>query len=205
MSDITISAQRRDTGKKATKAIRNQGLVPGVFYMEGKEALPIATTFLALRKAVHTSETHVIHLTVEGAGSYDCVLKDTDFDPVTDNLMHFDLLGLSADRKVVVEIPVVLVGQAIGARDGGIVQHNLHKVRVECLPQDMPEHIEVDVTLMKIGDILHISQIALGNKLRSLEHGDVVVVSVIPPTVKDMEAGAATEPEVVNEKGKKEA
>lgn len=204
MSDITISAQRRSTGKKATKAARRQGLIPGVFYMEGKEALPIATTFLALRSAVYTSETHVIHLKVEGGSSYDCVLKDISFDPVTDNIVHFDLLGLSADRKITVEVPVVLAGQAIGVRDGGIVQHNLHKIRVECLPKDMPEHIEVDVTGLKIGDALHINQISLG-KLRSLENGDVVVVSVMAPTAKDLEAGVATEPEVVNEKGKKDA
>ncbi len=204
MSDITISAQRRETGKKATKAVRKQGFIPGVFYMEGNEAVPIATTFLALRSAVYTSETHVIHLKVEGGISHDCVLKDISFDPVTDNIVHFDLLGLKAGHKVTVEVPVVLVGQAIGARDGGIVQHNLHKIRVECLPKDMPEHIEVDVTDMKIGDIFHIGQLALGN-IRSLEHADVVVVSVMAPTVKDLEAGVATEPEVVNEKGKKDA
>lgn len=204
MSDITISAQRRETGKKATKAVRKQGFIPGVFYMEGKEALPIATTFLALRSAVYTSETHVIHLNVDGGKSYDCVLKDISFDPVTDNIVHFDLLGLSADRKVTVEVPVVLTGQAIGARDGGIVQHSLHKIRVECLPKDMPEHIEVDVTNLKIGDTLHVGQISLGN-FRSLEHNDAVVVSVMAPTVKDLEAGVAAEPEVINEKGRKEA
>ncbi len=204
MSDITISAQSRETGKKATKAVRKQGFIPGVFYMEGKEALPIATTFLALRSAVYTSETHVIHLNVDGGKSYDCVLKDISFDPVTDNIVHFDLLGLSADRKVTVEVPVVLTGQAIGARDGGIVQHHLHKIRVECLPKDLPEHIEVDVTDLKIGDNLHLEQISLGN-LRSLDNADVVVVSVMAPTVKDLEAGVAAEPEVINEKGRKEA
>lgn len=205
MSDITISAQRRQIGKKAAKAVRREGLVPGVFYMEGKEAIPIATTFLSLRPAVYTSETHVIHLQLDGGESYDCVLKDISFDPVTDVIVHFDMQGLSADRKITVEVPVVLIGQAAGARDGGVVQHSLHKVRVECLPKDMPEHIEVDITGLGIGDALHVGQLPLGN-LRVLENEDVVVVNVIPPTVaRDLAADTtAAEPEVVNEKGKSE-
>lgn len=201
MSDIVISAQRRETGKKAAKAIRRNDLIPGVFYMNGKEAFPIATTFLALRPAVYTAETHVIHLQVEGGESYDCVLKDITFDPVTDNIVHFDLQGLSADRKITVEVPVVLTGQAIGARDGGLVQHIVHKLRVECLPKDLPEHVEIDVTDMKIGDSIHVGQINLG-AVKSLDNDDVVVVSVMAPTVsRDMEPTAGTEPELVNEKG----
>jgi large subunit ribosomal protein L25 len=200
MSDIVISAQRRETGKKASKAVRRNGLIPGVFYMDGKEAMPIAATFLALRPVVYTAETHVIHLQVEGGVNHDCVLKDITFDPVTDNIVHFDLQGLSADRKITVEVPVVLTGQAIGSRDGGLVQHILHKIRVECLPKDMPEHIEVDVTNMQIGDSIHIGQLSLGS-IKSLEHDDVVVVSVMAPTTKDMDVVPGTEPALVNEKG----
>lgn len=200
MSDIVISAQRRETGKKAAKAVRRNGLIPGVFYMDGKEALPIAATFLALRPVVYTAETHVIHLKVEGGVNHDCVLKDITFDPVTDNIVHFDLQGLSADRKITVEVPVVVIGQAIGViRDGGQVQHILHKIRVECLPKDMPEQIEVDVTNMQIGESVHIGQLNLG-AVKSLDHDEVVVVSITAPTVKDTDATPGTEPALVNEK-----
>lgn len=182
MSDIVVNAQRRDTGKKAAKAVRRNGFIPGVFYVNGKEPIPIATTFLALRSAVYTSETHVIHLKVEGGDSFDCVLKDITFDPVTDQIVHFDLQGLTAGRKITVEVPIVFTGQAIGARDGGLVQHMHHKLRVECLPKDMPEHIEVDVTNLHIGESLHVGDLQLG-AVKSLENADVVVVSVMAPTV----------------------
>lgn len=196
MSDIVINAQRRDTGKKAAKAVRRNGLIPGVFYVNGKEPISIATTFLSLRSVVYTSETHVIHLKVDGGDSFDCILKDITFDPVTDQIVHFDLQGLTAGRKITVEVPVVLAGQAIGTRDGGLVQHILHKLRVECLPKDLPEHIEADITNMRIGDSLHVGDLQLGN-VKSLENADVVVVSVTAPTVAkdttdsaDSEAGA---------------
>lgn len=182
MSDIVINAQRRDTGKKAAKAVRRNGLIPGVFYVNGKEPISIATTFLALRPVVYTSETHVIHLKVDGGDSFDCVLKDIDFDPVTDQIVHFDLQGLTAGRKIAVEVPIVLIGQAAGARDGGLVQHIVHKLHVECLPKDMPEHIEIDVTNMQIGDSLHVGDLQLGN-VKSLDNSNVVVVSVMPPAV----------------------
>lgn len=191
MSDIVINAQRRDTGKKAAKAVRRNGLIPGVFYVNGKEPISIATTFLALRSVVYTSETHVIHLKVDNGDNFDCVLKDVTFDPVTDQIVHFDLQGLTAGRKITVEIPIVLAGQAAGSRDGGLVQHILHKLRVECLPKDMPEHIEVDITNLNIGDSLHIGDLQLGN-VKSLDNAEVVVVSVTAPTVAKDGADADT-------------
>jgi large subunit ribosomal protein L25 len=160
MSAISIDAKKRELGKKATNAVRSAGLIPGIFYAKGKEPIAIATTFKQLRPAVYTSDTHIITMNVEGAGKMDCIIKDVEFDPVTEEIVHFDLLGIIEGQTLHVEVPITLKGQAKGVVvAGGLLEHLLHKIQIECLPAALPENIEIDVTSLEVGKSIHVSDL----------------------------------------------
>lgn len=160
MSAISLEAKKRELGKKASKAVRNSGFIPGIYYAKGKEPLAIATTFKQIRPAVYTSETHIITLKVEGSAPVDCVMKDVEFDPVSEEIVHFDLLGIIEGQTLHVEVPIVLKGTAKGVSiAGGLLEHILHKVQIECLPASLPEHIEIDVTNLEVGKSVHIGDL----------------------------------------------
>jgi large subunit ribosomal protein L25 len=160
MSALTLEATKRETGKKASKAVRKSGLIPGVFYAKGKEPLPIATTLKQLRPAVYTANTHILTLNVESVGAMNCVVKDVSFDPVTDEVVHFDLLGVIEGQTLHIEVPITLTGTARGVSvGGGRLEHLLHRVQIECEPSALPEHIEVDVTNLEVGKSIRIGDL----------------------------------------------
>lgn len=164
MNEIALHAKTRAAGKKAVKQIRKQGFVPGVFYSKGEENIIFYTDTRSLRPIVYTAQTRIIKLQVgENPEVHDCVLKDVSFDPVSDKIVHLDLLGLQPGQKIAVEVPFVLKGQASGVRAGGLMQQALHKVKVKCLPTDIKEKIEVNVTKLEIGQSIQIKDIDFGS------------------------------------------
>lgn len=201
MAEVILNAQRRATGKKAAKATRNSGMVTGVYYVHGTEPIPIAVHPLALRPIVYTADAKVVRLNV-GEMTHDCVLKDISFDPVTDRIVHFDLQGVDPNAEVEVEVTVKFIGQAVGVRDGGILEHVMHKLRIACLPTHLPEHIDINIANLGVNSSIHVSEVAIPN-VRILEKPDSVIVAVVPPRT-EAAAGAAGEPELVGQKGKKE-
>ncbi|MBL7998431.1 MAG: 50S ribosomal protein L25 [Candidatus Kapabacteria bacterium] len=205
MSEVLLNAQKRGTGKKTAKDIRRAGNVPGIFYVNGTTPIAISTRSLDMRPIVYTKDAKIIKLNIEGQGeAYNCVLKDITFDPITDKMTHFDLHGFAADALVEFEVPVRITGQSIGVRDGGKLEHVLHKVTVKCLPANLPEHIDVDVTTLKINSSIHVKDLSVSN-VAFITKGELTVVSVTPPRLSDDTAAAgATEPELVGQKGKKD-
>jgi large subunit ribosomal protein L25 len=203
MSEIVLSARRREAGRSNARALRRQGIVPGVFYYHGEEPIAVSATELALRPLIYTAESHVIRLRLDDGVEKTCILKDLTFHPLTDRPTHFDLQGVAADQMMHAEVPVVLVGQSIGHRDGGVVDLVLHKIDVQCLPGDLPEHIEVDITNLAIGDSVHVSDLK-GENYTFLTAPDATIVSVTHSRAGgDIEGGtAATEPEVITAKAK---
>ncbi len=212
MSEITITAEiRKDLGKRA-KRLRRQGKVPGIYYSHGEKNIPVAVPELTLRPLIKTKATHVINLKLDDGSVHTCILRDVQFDPVTDKPIHFDFFGLKEDEAVTIQVPVVLKGTAQGVKDGGILQHILHSVRVSCLPKYIPDHLEVDVTGLLMNRSIHVKDLSIPN-VKILENENSAVVAVVPPTVMKetvaaatAEAAAATaspaEPEVIA-KGKK--
>jgi len=99
MKEITLVAERRNAGKRASKDVRNAGFVPGIYYAHGDENISLKAKPLSLRPIVYTSLTRLVNLQIEGENDKLCFLKDVKFDPVTDNLVHFDLQGIKADQK----------------------------------------------------------------------------------------------------------
>ena len=184
MSEIALKAQKRGTGKKAAKAVRNSGLVTGVYYRNGVEPIPIAVHPLNMRPIVYTAAANIINLEIEGADApLSCMLKDITFDPVTDAIVHFDLFGVSNDNVVYFNVPVKLVGQSAGIREGGVLEHILHKLNVTCLPKDLPQQLDVDITELKIGQSLHVRDLSYpGIKINVV--GDATIVAISAPRRK---------------------
>jgi|WetSurMetagenome_2_1015567.scaffolds.fasta_scaffold189498_2 large subunit ribosomal protein L25 len=208
MSEVVLNAEvREETGKKA-KQTRLQGNVPGVFYSHGESNINLKVSMLNLAPLIYGTETRIIDLRMTDGRSKKAVLRDVQFDPVSDKPIHFDLQGLHEDEKLTIEVPVVLTGGIpIGVRNGGLLQHSIHRVRVSCLPKDIPSKIEINVGTLEMNRSIHVRDLNVPN-VSILENLDAAVVGVVPPTViKEAEPGTTPteevkEPEVVG-KGKK--
>ena len=211
MAEIILKAERRTDLKKSTSnQMRKAGIIPGIYYSFGEEPISIKVSEHALRPLVFTSESNLVSLQIEGEKKpISCILKDTQFEPVSGKIIHFDLLGLKEGEKLTIEVSIILKGSAIGVKEGGIVQHNLHKLEIECLPQNIPPHIDVDISNLAIGDSIKVSDIKVEG-IEILNDENASIVSVVPPTLEEVkpEEAAVTEeapaePEVIS-KGKKE-
>jgi len=182
-SHILLKASRRDTGKKAVKAVRNQGKIPGIFYIKSGENIPFEVEPLDVRDVVYTSKTKIINLQIEGEKDiHECVLKQVDFDPVTDKITHMDLYGIISGKKLTVEVPVRLLGSARGVREGGLLQRKIRRIEVECVPKDLPAAIEIDVSNLGINESIYIKDISLPGVEFMVPH-DTALASVIMPRV----------------------
>ena len=178
MDKVILEAKKRQIStKSALTQLRKSGRVPGIFYSKHHEPLAIDVETNSLNPLVFTSKTHLISLKVDSGDTFDCVIKDVQFDPVTDKIVHFDLIGLEVGEKVNIEVPVQLVGTAVGIKEGGVLQQLLHKLEIECLPGDIPEHIEIDITNLKKGQSIHIGELNFPN-ITFLQSADAIVVSV---------------------------
>jgi len=204
------AAERKDFTKSRTKKIRREGLIPGVFYSKNNKPIHIDVVDRAINPLVFTAKTHLISLELEGHEEYECIIKDIQFDPVTDKVIHFDLLGLTKGEKIKLEIPVQLIGSPIGVKEGGVIQHVMHKIEVECLPRNIPEHIVVDIAGLKLGDSIHIGDLNYED-IEFIDSKESLIVQVTHAKIKEEvtpEAAEVTgeepkEPEVIA-KGKQE-
>lgn len=215
MSEITLTAEVRKAFGRRAKTLRTVGKVPGIYYGHGQQNIPVSLLEASLRPLYTTTATHVINLKLDDGSSHLCVLRDVQLDPVTEKPVHFDLFGLNENEAVAIEIPVKLTGGIPkGVRNGGILQQILHKLRVSCLPKNIPDHIEINVAELEINHSVHVKNISVPN-VTIVENETSTIVGVVPPTVqKEAEAAATTtaavpaegataaEPEVIT-KGKK--
>lgn len=198
MSELLLQARRRQPGRADARRLRRESQMPGIYYFHGAEPIAVSVHELALRPLVYTTESHLVRLTLDDGTEKSCVLKAVDFDPVSDRVVHFDLQGVAADEPIRVEAPVVLVGSAIGARNGGVVDWVLHKLEIECLPAHLPEHLEVDIADVEIGGSIHVSSLQFPN-ITILTHGDLSVMTIVPPRTGDVTTAGeeVTEPELI--------
>jgi large subunit ribosomal protein L25 len=208
MEKVILEANLRNTVKKSDiKLLRKTGKIPGIFYAKNSEPMSIEVAEKSIKPLVFTAETHLIGLKVNDIQELDCVIKDVQFDPVTDRIVHFDLIGLTSGETIQIEVPVLFRGNPVGIKDGGILQQQLHKLEIECLPQDIPQHLEIDIANLKIGDSIHINDLSFEN-ITLLNLPNTLVVSVVHPKVEKEPAPEEVteepaEPEVIG-KGKAE-
>jgi large subunit ribosomal protein L25 len=182
MKEIELKVQKRDTGKAALSEYRSKGMVPGIYYSKGEDNINILSHPLDLRDIVYTRMTKVFSLEIEGDPEKKrCILKDADFDPVTESMVHFDLLGIKDGQKLTLDIPFKLEGQSVGVRNGGRMQQNLLKAKITCLPEDLVESISVDVSKLKIGQSISITDLDLTEKFEFDISRDTVICHVARP------------------------
>lgn len=197
MSEISIQAKRRTLStKSAVNQIRKNGNVPGIYYTKDTEPIPIVLPELSLKPLVYTSETHLVDLIIDDTESKKTILKNIQFDPVTDRIIHCDFLGISLDDEIEIEVPILVTGNAKGIKEGGLVQHQMHKVTISCLPTNIPEHITVDVTNLGVGDSITVADLNIDN-VKFLQNDDVIIVAVaMPRAVAETTSADGTETEI---------
>lgn len=152
-----IGYKRANLGKKETKAVRAEGLVPCVMY-GGAEQRHFNVPYLLFRDLVYTPNAMMVDVNIEGT-TFKCILQDMQFHPVNDSILHADFLELHEDRPVRMEIPVKLNGTAIGVAKGGKLSVRLPKLKVSALPKDMPDFVDIDVTDLDLGKSVKVSSI----------------------------------------------
>lgn len=209
MEKVQLEARKRDNlSKSFTNSLRRQGKVPGVIYSRSIQPISVEVLEGAIKPLVFTAKTNLISLNLEGQDNLDCIIKDVQFDPVTDRIVHFDLQTFDAKEKIHLEIPVQLIGSAIGVKEGGVVQQNLHKIEIECLPALIPEVISLDISGLKLGDSIHARDIKIEG-VEILIPEEAIIVSVAHPKIEkepavgEVAAEEPAEPEVIG-KGKTE-
>ena len=183
MKEINVSGQKRsDLGKKASKLLRKEGLVPCNLYGEkkGENGAPEAFSFAApmseLRKIVYTPHIYVIKLIIDGE-EHTAVLKELQFHPVTDALLHVDFYEVNDQTPITIGIPVKLCGLAQGVRDGGRMNLSIRKIAVTAPYQQIPEHLDIDVTALKLGKSIKVGELSFEG-LEIATGKDVVVCSI---------------------------
>lgn len=176
MKTIDLSATlRADAGKKFTKKIRKEESVPAVIY-GGQENLMITINAKELTKVICSPNVYIVNINVEGK-TYPTIVKDVQFHPVDDTIIHVDFYEINDTKKVTVTLPIQLLGQAEGTKQGGKLVQMVRKVRVNGVANDLPEKIEVDVTSLTIGKSIMVGDLNF-EKFNIVENKSLVLVTI---------------------------
>src|SRR5438093_683986 len=210
MNEIVIDVTpRTEFGKNPSRRLRRSGMIPGIVYGSKKPPVPISVDPKQVERILHlesgVNTIFMLHLLGKDQRRY-AMIKDFQTDPVTSRLQHTDFIRIQMDEAIEVNVPIQIVGEAAGVKlDLGILDIPLREIRVESLPADIPDHIPVDISSMKIGDTIRVADLKIPPKVKVLTEPNQVVAVVTPPA-KEEEVAAApvaevTEPEVIK-KGK---
>jgi len=194
MDVITLAAKPRTPGKGPARAARRAEEVPCVLYGHNEEPVVFQVAEKSLLPLIYTDEFHRVQVDIEGR-SLSCVLKHVDFHPVSDRPMHADFQLLKTGEVITLTVPVRYVGTPVGQRDGGRVQVFFHELEITCLPKDIPDHIEVDVSALAIGDVIHLSNIEIegvtfGAGADTLLYSVMAARVEVEPTAEELEGEA---------------
>jgi large subunit ribosomal protein L25 len=217
MAEITLNAETRTgRGKNASRRLRRRGLVPAIVYGGKGDNISVALDPKALQKVLRSEagRNAILRLEIAGVGPANAILKSWQVDPLRDKFLHADFYRIAMDVELKVTIPVAVKGEAPGVKtQGGVLELVTRQIEVECLPGDIPERIEVDVSDLGLNQAIRVSDLPVSAKVKVLESPDLVVVHVIAvkeevpaaaaPVPTEGEAAAPAEPEVLK-KGKKE-
>jgi large subunit ribosomal protein L25 len=215
LEGTVLEAQPRTPGNKnSARRVRHGGKIPAVLYGAGKDSLPVTLDPRHVARILNSQSGHntIFDLALDGGEKTKAMIVDWQYEPIKGALMHIDLKRIAMDRKLRVEVPIVLKGEAAGVKQqGGILEQVLREVEVECLPGDIPSAIEADVSELVFGKVLRVSELPHGDKVKILtdENQTVAHITTVkeeeapaPEAVAEAAAGPA-EPEVIK-KGKQE-
>ncbi len=164
MADVNIAAETREISTKgAVNKLRREGYVPGVLYSKEMEPIIFSVPEMSLKPVVYTTEMRLVNIKIGDNEEVKSILKDVQFDAVSDKIIHVDFQAITVGQVIQVQVPVNIIGQSVGVKLGGRLSQSLHKVDVECLPKDIPNHIEVDITELNIGESILVRELLLEN------------------------------------------
>lgn len=203
---------RSQIGTRKVKSVRRTDFVPGIVYggkMEPTVVKVERRTYEGIRRA-HHGENIIFRLNVLEGGKktrdYSAIVKEEQHDPVSDKILHIDFNRISLTEKITVKVGIVAKGDAIGVRrDGGSLEHVLWELDVICLPTQIPQHIEIDVSNLAIGDNIHVKDVKLPEGVTSKHEPEAIILTVVPPMKAEVPAEGAPAAEVEVIKEKKEA
>jgi large subunit ribosomal protein L25 len=200
MESIEIQAKKRDkTGKGVVRKLRRAGTLPAVLYGGGQDPMPIELEMKAVERVLktHSGEHSILNLSMEGAQSQLAMIKDVQAETVTSKLLHCDLLRIRMDEKLEVSVALEFINTETVKRLGGIIQQILNEITIECLPDHIPDKIQVDLSEIEVGESLHVGVLKVSEDITILNEKDEVIVTVLAPKElveeKAAEEGAAEE------------
>ena len=206
MNQVSLKArQRTDTGKQVAKALRRDGALPAVVYGSGVSSTPLTLDYREfegfLRKT--RGESVVINLEIEGMEDKKALLRDIQRDYLRNQLLHADFQQIRMSDRITTEVSLVMIGEPIGVtRDGGVLDQSLRVVEISCVASEIPEHLEVDISELSMGDTIHISDLSFEN-VEIVTDGEVAVVSVLTPMAEEPEEEEVDleqeEPEIIGQ------
>jgi large subunit ribosomal protein L25 len=208
--DAVMATPRTGTfNKNHARRVRVQGLIPAVVYGAGKESIAVTVDPKVITKILYSESGHntIFDLTIAGHGDEKAMIVDWQNEPIKGHLLHIDLKRIAMNKTMQVSVPVQLVGVPVGVKmGGGVLSQVLHEVEIECLPTDIPGHIDVDVSGLDVHGAIHISDLPHSDKIKFLgEEGALVAHVTVLREEAEVEAVAApAEPEVAK-KGKQDA
>ncbi len=178
MSELSLTVEtRKETGKQYAKKLKRENKIPGIFYFHGKESIPF-TVGLKEAQALVGKESGILKVLFDGKQEKNCIIREIQYNPITAKPIHIDLMGILMTEKVHVTVPVHLTGIPIGVKNfNGLLQHNTREIEIMCMPADIPQFIEIDVTKLGIGDSVHLSSIKM-DKIEFLNEPETVIASV---------------------------
>ncbi len=196
METIVLGVTPRIIKKNDAKRLRLTGIVPAVIYHKGEETVAVSVNELALKKLVHSAESHIIDLQFPDGKIKRSFIKEVQFHPVTDRIIHTDFQLFSADEIIELEVPVAVSGESAGVEKGGKLLIILHALTIKGKPEDMPDHLVVDVTALEIGHSIHVKEIPMTAYagLQIMDNPDAPVITVLPSKTADatVEVAATT-------------
>lgn len=186
MATTIIKAKKRtESGSRYNRRLRRSGEVPGVYYIHGEA--PVALTFdhHDLNLFLHQSHA-LVDLRVEGdRATRKCVIKDIQYHPVTEDILHVDLMGVKMGEKFTVSVPVHLVGEPIGLKAGGILEAPVRELDIECMPEHLPEQLEVDISNLNVGDSISVEDLKFDHITILNDPHEVIVLVDVPRVVEE--------------------
>ena len=206
MNQVSLKArQRTDTGKQVAKSLRRDGALPAVVYGSGESSTPLTLDYREFEGLLRKTqgESVVINLEIEGMEDKKALLRDLQRDYLRNQLLHADFQQIRMSDRITTEVSLVMVGEPIGVtRDGGVLDQSLRVVEISCVASEIPEHLEVDISELAMGDTIHISDLSFENAEIQTD-GEVAVVSVLTPMAEEPEEEEVDleqeEPEIIGQ------
>lgn len=189
MAETKLKADiRTETGKGPARRLRAVGLVPATLYGHGMDPVSLSVSAQDLVHLFHKAgQNALVDLQVDG-DEHLAIARDVQRDHLHDRYVHLDFLAIRRDEKIRVSVQVIETGESVGVEEGGVVEHHLREIELECLPADVPERIEVDITRMQIGDMVHVGEITSPEGATFLTDPETPVLSIIMPAILQVEA-----------------